>query len=202
MRSQIDLALMGDRSDTEYRSALASLQSEVTRLTDIVSALLTLARADAGKLPVTYTACDLAESIGVVCEQFAARAEHADVQLIAETTPVTVEADEDLLLVVLVNLISNAIGSTPAGGSVTVGCRNMPDEALFWVADTGPGLTTEQQERVFDRFYRLDQGREGSGLGLNICRAIVNAHAGQIEATSAIGQGAKVTVRLPARRPV
>ncbi|WP_280490141.1 sensor histidine kinase, partial [Nocardia farcinica] len=109
--------------------------------------------------------------------------------------------DEDRLRQVLANLLNNALTHTPPDAAVTVRLTPEPDEVILAVADTGPGLTPEAAERVFERFYRTDVSRArasgGSGLGLSIVQALVVAHGGSVSVDSAPGAGATFTVRLP-----
>jgi len=206
MRGRVDLALLEELSAEEYRGTLNALQDDIARLTNLVSALLALARADAEQLVLSLAPVDLAETIEAVGEQFAAQAEEAGVRLDRDTASCLVVVDEDLLVMVLVNLVANALANTPAGGAVTLGCRHAGVERAFWVADTGVGISREHQERVFDRFYRVDHGRKrdagGAGLGLNVSRMIVAAHRGRIDLNSEPDRGTTVTVTLPASADV
>jgi heavy metal sensor kinase len=201
MRAQVDVTLARSRSAAAYREALQELDSDLQRLTGLVSTLLTLARADTGHLVPDRSAFDLADTVGLVFEQYTPITEESGIDLRAETEPAPLEADEDLLVQVLVNLLDNALAYTPRSGAVTVGCRSVAAEVHLWVSDTGRGIQTADQERVFDRFYRVDAGRArsngGSGLGLAICRAIVEAHGGTIALTSRIEHGTRVEVALP-----
>ena len=144
--------------------------------------------------------------MALILEQYTPVADEAGIDLRAEAEPAPLEADEDLLVQVLVNLIDNALAHTPCSGNVTVGCRSAAAEVQLWVSDTGRGIEAADQERVFDRFYRVDPGRArangGTGLGLAICRAIVEAHSGTIALTSRIGQGTRVEVALPAHNGI
>lgn len=204
LRSQVDLALLQPRAAGEYRAALHNFQGDLDRLTGLVGTLLTLARADAGQLALSPAPFDLAATVELVAEQFAPHAAEAGVTLRQETGPCPLVADEDLLVQVLVNLVANALAHTPAGGSVTLGCRRDGDDVRLWVADTGIGIPAAHQARVFDRFYRVDAARSraqgGAGLGLSISRTIVAAHGGWIGLTSAQGQGTIVEVVVPADR--
>jgi heavy metal sensor kinase len=204
MRSQVDIALARPRSATEYREALHGLDGDLERMTGLVGALLTLARADVGQLIPERARFDLADTAAIVREQYAAAAEEAGVELRAKTVPAPLLADEDLVVQLLVNLVDNALAYTPAGGTVTIGCEPADGRVRLWVADTGQGIAPEHVDRVFDRFYRVDAGRTrargGTGLGLAICKAIVAAHAGTIAVDSQVGRGARVEVVLPVAR--
>lgn len=201
MRSQVDLALARPRSATEYREALQDLDGDLERMTDLVAALLVLARADAGRLAPNRAPCDLAATVAAVREQDAARATEAGVTLRADCPETPLAADEDLLVQLLVNLVDNALAHTPAGGDVTIGCRGDGDLVRVWVEDSGAGIAPEHLSRLFDRFYRIDRGRSrargGTGLGLAICKAIVEAHGGTIALTSEVGRGTRVEAALP-----
>ena len=201
MRSQVDLALARPRSAAAYREALHELDGDLERMTRLVATLLTLARADAGKLELDEAPFDPAKTICTVMEQFALVAAAAGVALRDESVPTPLTADESLVIQLLVNLIDNALAHTPPGGSVTVGCRPEEGHVRLWVADTGEGIAPEHQARVFDRFTRVDAGRAraegGTGLGLAICRAITEAHGGTIALESEPGQGTRVEVVLP-----
>jgi signal transduction histidine kinase len=171
-----------------------------------VTTLLALARADTGHLTPDRAQFDLNEAVGLVVEQYAPRAEAAGVTLRNKGTPAPLVADEDLLMQVLVNLIDNALTHTPAGGTVTVGCRTERERVRLWVTDTGAGIPPEHQPRIFDRFYRVDTGRArqpphgGAGLGLAISKAIAEAHGGTIDLTSRVSEGTRVDVLLPTAR--
>lgn len=203
MRSQIDVILAHPRSPAEYQAALREQIGDLERLTSLVGTLLTLARADTGRLIPDQVAFDLAETVNLVLEQYRAVATAAGVELRDESAPCPLVGDEDLLVQVLVNLLDNALAHTPAGGIVSVGCEADDGRVVLWVADTGSGIPLEHQGRVFDRFYRVDAGRGsvrgGTGLGLAICRAIADAHGGSIDLTSVPGIGTRVELVTPTR---
>lgn len=116
---------------------------------------------------------------------------------------VVITADEDLLGQVWMNLIHNAIKFTPKGGRVTIRLQRRGDQAVVTVCDTGPGISEQDQKRIFERFYKADKSRHraagGSGLGLSIAKKIVEIHRGKISVQSRPGEGAAFTVELPIR---
>jgi heavy metal sensor kinase len=201
MRTQIDLALAKERPPAEYREALLGLDGDVRRMSELVAALLALARADTGRLPLQPARFALDATIGLVLEQQAGAAATAHVELRNEAAPAVMEADEDLIVQLLLNLTDNAVTATAPGGWVAAGCEAGDGVARLWVADNGAGIPAAELARVFDRFYRVDSGRTrgsgGLGLGLSICRAIVQAHQGTIALTSEPGRGTRVEVTLP-----
>jgi signal transduction histidine kinase len=114
-------------------------------------------------------------------------------------------ADPDRLTQVLRNLIRNAVNHTTASGSVSLTAAGRGDWIEFTVSDSGPGIPPEQLEQIFERFHRTDEGRQrdrgGSGLGLPIARALVEAHGGRIWAESRPAEGATIRFELPGYEP-
>jgi signal transduction histidine kinase len=117
-----------------------------------------------------------------------------------------VVGDEQRLAQVIDNLLSNALKFTPPGGSVAVTVETKPDTVLVEVADTGFGISDEEQQRLFTRFFRTDTAMkraiQGTGLGLSIVKAIVEGHGGTISVQSAEGEGATFRVALPTAAPI
>jgi signal transduction histidine kinase len=106
--------------------------------------------------------------------------------------------DWDRLLQVFENLIGNAIKFTRAGGRITAGAAPRDDEIVFWVADTGDGISSEDLPHIFDRFWQASRaGRHGAGLGLSITKAIVEAHGGRIWVESTVGSGSTFSFTIP-----
>ncbi len=201
IRSQVDLALARPRSDADYVDALRGVDQDLSRLTSLTAALLSLARLDSPEPQPEPMSFDLAETIGALAETYGPIFDSRELTLRLQTVPTVLLADEDLTIQVLVNLLDNAVAHTPPGGTITVGSETAGDLARFRVSDTGVGVRSGDLPRVFDRFYRPDTGRTreqgGAGLGLAICKAIVEAHHGTIVMTSVVGQGTTVTVELP-----
>jgi signal transduction histidine kinase len=145
---------------------------------------------------------NLADLTAEIVEQARVLAETQGVTLESESVaPLTIHGDRAHLRRLLLNLIDNGIKYTPAGGRVTLNLHHDGRWAVLHITDTGIGLAAEEQERVFQRFYRapeaVSQGKEGSGLGLCIARSIATAHGGRIEVQSTVSCGSTFMVFLP-----
>ena len=184
------------------RELFVSLHEETLLQRRILDDLQELALAEAGDLTYTRTSFDLAELASTSGTAHRAVAAEAGVELEVDAPEVTwVRADPDRMRQVIGNLLTNAIRYTDDGGHVTLTVRRDKFEAVVIVRDTGVGIATEDQQRVFDRFWRADPARQratgGSGLGLTIAHRIVTDHGGRIGVTSTPGSGSTFTVRLP-----
>jgi two-component system OmpR family sensor kinase len=178
------------------------IESEATRMTSLVDDLLLLARLDRRR-PLERTPVDVGRLVHdiVVGERIV----HPDREYTLRIDDVHVLGDEARLRQVLLNLLANAATHTPAGTPIDLAAHVEHGEAVIEVTDHGEGLTREDADRVFERFFRVDAARVrgegdggGSGLGLAIVAAIVDAHGGRVEVESTPGQGARFRVRLPA----
>jgi len=203
IKGQVEVALSRPRGLAAYREVIQTVNEEVDRLIRLVGLLLTLARADTGQIPISAEAVSLPDLVAGALEQQNPAAREKGIALsIAGSPAVTLKADEDLLLQLLLNLLDNAIKYTPPGGQVTVGWNLRGRQVELWVRDTGIGIASQHLPHLFDRFYRVDKARAraegGAGLGLSICRWIAEAHGGSISAESAPGQGTTFRVVLPA----
>lgn len=181
---------------------LASLHDEVLRLSSLVGDLDTLAAADAAALHLETEDLDLADTAAAVVELAQAAAADADLALETDLQPAPVRGDPGRISQVAVNLVANALRYTPAGGRVFVRTGVVDAEAILEVRDTGPGITSEDLPRLFERFYRGQAARDvaGSGIGLAVAAELSAAHGGRIDATNAPEGGAVFTLRLPVRR--
>jgi heavy metal sensor kinase len=202
LQGELEVALRAPRTPDEYRRVLTSALEESKRIARLVEGLLLLSRADAGVLRMDHQAVDLARLMAEVCEQSQVLAKARGVTLDLEPLPpVTMQGDPQHLRRLLVNLVDNGLKYTRAGGRVTLALHQDGAWAVLRVADTGIGLAPEEQERIFQRFYRaptaVSREVEGSGLGLCIARSIVETHGGAIQVESAAGHGSLFTVRLP-----
>ncbi|HVN54492.1 MAG TPA: ATP-binding protein [Anaerolineaceae bacterium] len=183
--------------------SLSGIEIEVDRLTRLVGDLLLLAQAESGKIPLDMRPVDLDTVLLEVYQQARVLAGDRLQVRIGEIDQVQVMGDRDRLKQVLINLVSNAIKYTPAGGQVILALSKSYDMARLVVSDTGPGIPTKDLPHIFERFYRAEKsrtrGRDGSsyGLGLSIAYWIVHHHGGRIEVESKEGHGTTFVLWLP-----
>jgi len=182
-----------------------AIDRAIRRMNRLIQDLLDVAVLEGGQMRVDKTELSPGDLLGEALEMQRPLAEAASIELRADAT-VDVPAilgDRDRLLQVFQNLIGNALKFTKAGGQVTAGVAPGESGALFWVADTGRGMTPEEVGRVFDRFWQASarSGRLGAGLGLPITKGIVEAHGGRIWVESAPGQGSTFFFSIPYAAP-
>ena len=202
LKGEIEVGLKRDRAVEEYKRILSSCLEEVDHMSRIVDDLLTLARADMGALELRRERVDLGEVAEDVWRSLQRMAEEKGLKFsLARDGEVPVWGDRDRLRQLVVNLVDNALKYTPSGGEVVLKVGRQDALALLSVKDTGEGIPPEDQEKVFERFYRVDKARSrekgGTGLGLSICKWIAEAHGGRIWLKSEIGRGSTFTVELP-----
>lgn len=179
---------------------MASLHDDVLRLIRVVDDLEALASADAAGLSLQLGIVDLSVLAEGTIARLAAQFEAAEVGLSLRATQTLVRADPLRLGQVLTNLLTNGLKFTPSGGSVTVTVERDGQTACLVVTDSGVGIPNEEQDRVFDRFWRGAAARAvaGSGIGLTVAAELVSAHGGDIRVHSQPGSGTRMTVTLPA----
>ncbi len=193
----------------EHSSAagLDRMLSQGRRLQQLIADLLLLASLERPAHRSHLQRCNLAEICADVLEDFSEAAAVATVTLQAaiDVSDATVLGVESELSRLLINLLSNALQHSPAGGTVLVGLQRCGREIHLVVQDSGPGIPAEEQGRIFERFHRLDPGRSrqqgGTGLGLAIAQAIARRHGGVISLHSAPDKGVTFALRLSAARP-
>jgi two-component system, OmpR family, sensor histidine kinase KdpD len=174
---------------------------EAERLNRLVANLLDMSRVEAGALHLKCEPSDLQDLVGAALARLSARLVHRPLQThIAENLPL-VSLDFVMMIQVMVNLLDNALKYSPQGTTLQVEANPHPDGVIITVADEGSGIPTEDLERVFDKFYRVQRpdGIKGTGLGLSICRGIVEAHGGRIWAENRPTGGAIFKLVLPVK---
>ena len=206
IRGYLELVLDGEAGEVtdEQRQFLGVVERNANRLLDLVGDLLFLAQIEAGKLSLEFGAVDLAAVAAESVETARPLAEEKEITLTLATSPLPLLAgDRARLAQLLDNLVSNAVKFTPQGGRVDVRASSSRENAILEVRDTGMGIPADEQEHVFERFFRTsratEQAIQGTGLGLAISNAIVHAHGGRITLASNEGEGATFRVTIPIR---
>jgi heavy metal sensor kinase len=207
IQSSVDVTLNSQRSVAEYQDLLGEISDQCGQLGTLVNQLLLLAETDAGRFQIEKQPVALNRLVERSIEMFRGAAEEEGILLSAECSrDARVNGDADRLRQVIQNLIDNSLKFTPNGGEVRV--QVAPDMArrhvTLRVSDSGVGIDPVDLPHVFERFYRGDKSRRreksmhGNGLGLSICKSIVEAHGGRIIVESTPGKGTIFCVTLPA----
>lgn len=203
IRGETEVALVRARTIDEYREVLGSCLEEAVRLSELISDLLFLARAESPLTHLHREALDICELLDGMREYYEASAveNHISLAAFSSKTPIMAELDRKLVQRALGNLISNALAHTPPGGSIRLDASAENGSVRIDVSDTGTGIPADALPRVFDRFFRVDSSRAqasgGTGLGLAIVQSIMTLHGGKVEIESQLGQGTRVTLDMP-----
>jgi signal transduction histidine kinase len=205
LRAQVQWASADGRSEMEAREALVAMEREIERTTKMVEELLLIARGENQQLALARAPFDLTAVVDEVKEITEAMAMDRDIAIhLTPAAPVWALGDADRTRHILLNLASNAVRYTTRG-SVTFSLPINGAMVGVGVQDTGPGIAPEHIERIFDRFFRIDQSRSrafgGTGLGLAIARLLTQLQGGQITVESVLGEGSTFTVWLPPAAP-
>jgi signal transduction histidine kinase/ActR/RegA family two-component response regulator len=189
--------------DSLSRRPVERIMRAAQRAERLIRDLLDINAIESGQFSIQKQELDSTSTILSAVESQQGLAASSSVILATDLSPElpSIDADEERILEVLENLLGNALKFTPASGTVTVGASTRGGDVVIWVRDTGPGIPPEQLPHLFDRFWQGTRGdRRGAGLGLTICRAIVEAHGGRIWAESNLGEGTTVSFTVPTLR--
>lgn len=201
IKANTSLALLGDPDLEEYALALRSVDHAADTMQRIVEDLLLLARSDSGRLQIEMENLSVASLFERVAESSGSRRDER-CRFHTPSPDLAVRGDSHHLERLLTNLLTNARRHTPEDGKIDIRAAADGGSVVIQVIDNGEGISPEHMPHIFDRFYRVDGARTratgGAGLGLSICRSIVEVHRGSIHLESAPGEGTRVTVRLPA----
>lgn len=202
LRTAAHLLLRKDVSQEQQRKVVEIIDNETTRLIDMTTTFLDLARLESGRLPFKSEFFDpedlLQESVSIM--QTKATENKLLLDLKIPTNLPTFKGDRDKIKQVVLNLISNGINYNKPSGSITVGAEKDADELIIYVRDTGQGIRQADISHLFDKFYRsqtTEKSAQGTGLGLAISKRIVEAHNGRIEVQSEMGVGTTFFIHLP-----
>jgi len=203
IRTHAELALRRTRTESEYRESLTRILRVSEETTQLVEALLTLARADAAAAHLHFVEIDVTPLLQKISCQISILANSAGLSFTSHVAaePLFLRGDPAALESLLLAILDNALKYTPTGGTVQIRSFALQEEVAIEVEDTGVGIASEDVARIFDRFFRADQARSrevpGSGLGLSIARWIAEIHHGRIEVQSQLGAGSIFRVILP-----
>lgn len=204
IKAYVELLADGDAEDEKSREEfLGVINSQADRLQRLIDNMLNLARIEAGVVTVSKQSQSLNEVLEEALNVIQHAADKKGIELVRDLSPLYlgVLADRDMLLQAAINLLSNAVKYTPAERRVTLRSRVLGSEVMFEVEDQGVGLSPEDQQKVFEKFYRVKKDKNmaaGTGLGLPLARHIVqDIHGGQLTVESQLDVGSKFCVRLP-----
>lgn len=193
-----ELIESGMAQGEQAKTFAAEIHKSANRLLTLINDIIRLSQMDAPMPDLKFEPVDLAQIAANTFEQLEMSARKADVTLQLDAKPAMVEADRQMMDELLYNLCDNAIRYNVHGGSVKLEVRPIRDKVIVCVQDTGIGISLENQEHVFERFYRVDKSRSkatgGTGLGLAIVKHIAVKHNAQIELESELGRGTKISV--------
>jgi signal transduction histidine kinase len=192
-----------NEKQSEY---VGDILSSSEHLLSLINDILDLSKVEAGHLELEVASFSLREALERGVVMIKERATRNGVELALEVDPAVgiVEADERRVRQVVFNLLSNAVKFTPAGGNVEVRSAKVDGDVLVSVADTGPGIAPEDQQRIFEEFQQTHAGTrqaEGTGLGLALSKRLIELHGGRIWVESTLGEGSTFTFSLPAEAP-
>ena len=190
----------------EARNLSASTRNFITLarqsaedLQNLISSILDVSKINAGEMKLQRVPCDLVALLRDLAAPLQTLPGNRSVKVVVTDAALTVTADRGLLRRVLQNLLSNALKYTPSDGEVRIVATLDPCEIRIAVTDTGPGIAAEQQERIFEKFGQVEDGKNrlGTGLGLTFCKLAIEAHGGHIGVESKIGAGSTFWLTLP-----
>ena len=202
LRAVGEVALRDGNDPAMLRETIASMLEEAERLTDLVDALLTLARMDATKADTTREHVNIAALLEEIRDQFEVlAAEKSQTLAVTSDRHVAVQTDRTLLRLALVNLVHNAIQHSPSNSKISVAAARHPSGVEISVSDSGHGIAPEYHQRIFEPFFRVDKARSrsagGVGLGLAIAKRAVERNGGQIIVDSDSNRGSVFRIELP-----
>lgn len=199
----VDRLLQDKGMKADDRRLLQVVQRNVGVLLHLVNEILDFRKVQNGKMSLRLNRFDLAEALHRGSGEFAVTAQRKNIKLVVDTDSVTdgiIVADHDKLSHVYVNILSNAMKYTPAGGTITSRLHREGGKFILSVADTGVGIPADDVPKVFDRFFQAKGKTGGTGIGLALVKAYVDLHHGEASASSRVGEGTTITVTLPAEQ--
>jgi signal transduction histidine kinase len=199
LRGTAELALSPNADPAAAHEALADCVEESERVLAMLNTLMDITEAEAGMMKLNRAPVDLCQLVREVVELYQYVAEERKISVKTELPRLSeANVDRNRIRQVFANLLDNAIKYTPEGGSVTIIVCDEPGQSVAIFRDTGMGIPTEEQEKIWARLYRGDKSRSqrGLGLGLSLVKAVVEAHGGKVAVSSRANSGATFTVKL------
>ncbi len=188
----------------ERKKFLDHINKQAINLSRIINDLLDISRIESGKsFTLNKEPCLIGEAIEAIVDYYISESKIHKFEIILPEKPIKITVDKEKMTQVLQNLLNNAINYSPAGGKIQIKGEIMNDYYQVSVQDEGLGMTPEQVEKVFDKFYRVDATNtsiDGTGLGMSIVKNIVEAHKGRVWVESEYGKGTKVIITIPTEK--
>ncbi len=190
-------------SSPERQELNHTVLDEAQRMAELTGKLLDMARLSSGEITLHQDWNAIEEIVGSALNRLNKNLQHRPVRIVLPDNLPLLWIDAVLMEQVLVNLIENVVKYTPPGSPVDIGAQSFSPGFRLTIADYGPGIPAGQESKIFDKFYRgtTESDQSGVGLGLALCKAIVEAHGGTIQASNRIGKGAEFVIELPLREP-
>ena len=199
MQAQLEAIMDGLWEPSEER--LKSIYDELQRLNRLTVSIEDLSRCEGSKLRLNKSEVDLETVITTILTNFEKQLLDKDINLQVDIKHINIMIDKDKISQVIINIISNAIKYTPDKGEIFVRCFTKSDNVYISIKDSGIGISDEDKDYIFERFYRTDKSRAretgGAGIGLTISREIVKAHGGSINVYSKLDEGSNFVIKLP-----
>ncbi len=199
----IDGILDGTISEDKHRYYLQIVSDEVKRLSRLVTGMLNMSKIEAGEMQINLTAFDISADIFKTLLSFEKKINDKSIEIVGLDTmqTVTVKADEDMIMQVIYNLIDNAVKFTPHGGYIFIKDYKDSEKTFISIRNNGDGIEKDELGKVFERFYKLDRSRsydvKGAGLGLFLCKSIIELHGGEIRVDSKVGEYTEFAFWIP-----
>lgn len=205
VRGYAELLNQGFAKDEETRKDFfARILKEMDNMTNLINDILMISRLEAKEAEVTFSMVRIAPLVDEIFESLEPIAANYQVSLHLECEPTIIEASVKQLQELITNLVSNGIKYNHAGGDVWVKVATKAQDMVITVKDNGMGISAENKDRIFERFYRVDKGRSkktgGTGLGLSIVKHIVEYYEGSITVESKVNKGTKFSIYIPMKR--
>ncbi len=194
------------KDEETKKDFIARILKETDNMTNLINDILMISRLETKEAEVTFSMVRMSPLVTEIFESLEPIAVEYKVTLHQECEPIIIEASTKQLRELVMNLVSNGIKYNHVGGNVWVDIRKLSENMVITVKDDGMGISEEDSERVFERFYRVDKGRSkkmgGTGLGLSIVKHIVEFYGGSMSLKSKLGEGSLFTVTIPLQRDI